>query len=137
MPGFDPQRRVPDGIIPTWGNSGAGTTVMRSRTHRERLRGNAFTRWPGRVLHVAKLALIEFFRDDMTTYAAALAYRVLFSLFPFLVFLTTLLGVLGAPQLFEWMREQAAYVLPAEGMQLVNTVLAELQRSQGGLMSMA
>ena len=75
--------------------------------------------------------------DDMPTYAAALAYRALFALFPFLIFLTTLLGFLGVPQFFEWLREQASYVLPPQGMQLVNTVLSELQTPQGGLMSFA
>jgi membrane protein len=88
-------------------------------------------------LRVAKLALKEFTVDDMPTYAAALAYRALLALFPFLIFLTTLLGFLGVPQFFEWLREQASYVLPAEGMQLVNTVLSELQTPQGGLMSFA
>jgi membrane protein len=89
------------------------------------------------VLRVAKLAIKDFMADDMPTYAAALAYRVLFSLFPFLIFLTTLLGFVGLPQLFEWLREQAAYVLPGEAMNLVNTVLSELQTPQGGLMSFA
>jgi membrane protein len=88
-------------------------------------------------LRIAKLAVADFFADDMPTYAAALSYRVLFSLFPFLIFLTALLGFLGMPQLFEWLREQAAYVLPPEGMNLVNTVLSELQTPQGGLMSFA
>ena len=90
-----------------------------------------------RALRVAKLAFTDFFADEMTTYAAALAYRVLFSLFPFLIFLTSLLGLLGAPQLFDWMREQAAYVLPAQGMELVTTVLAELEQTEGGVMSAA
>ena len=89
------------------------------------------------VLRVARLAFSDFFADDMPTYAAALAYRVLFSLFPFLIFLTTLLGFLGVPQFFDWMRAQAEYVLPAQAMNLVNTVLTELQAPKGGLMSVA
>jgi membrane protein len=88
-------------------------------------------------LRVAKLAIADFFADDMPTYAAAVAYRVLFSLFPFLIFLTALVGFVGMPQLFDWLREQAAYVLPQEAMALVNTVLSELQVPQGGLMSVA
>jgi membrane protein len=88
-------------------------------------------------LRIAKLAIGDFFAHDMPTYAAALAYRVLFSLFPFLIFLTALLGFFRMPQLFDWLREQAAYVLPAEAMQLVDTVLSELQTPQGGLMSFA
>ena len=73
----------------------------------------------------------------MPTYAAALAYRVLFSLFPFLIFLTTLLGFLGLPEFFSWIREQAAYVLPYEAVELVNSVIAELETPQGGIMSLA
>jgi membrane protein len=88
-------------------------------------------------LRIARLALADFFADDMPTYASALAYRVLFSLFPFLIFLTALLGFLGLPEFFDWLREQAAYVLPAEAMNLVNTVLGEVQVPQGGLMSVA
>ncbi|HYC46563.1 MAG TPA: YihY/virulence factor BrkB family protein [Burkholderiales bacterium] len=82
-------------------------------------------------------ALRKFSQDEMSTYAAALAYRVLFSLFPFLVFLTTLLGFLGAPELFEWLRSQAAYLLPREAMDLVDSVVRELETPQGGLMSVA
>lgn len=88
-------------------------------------------------LRVAWLALKKFMSDDMPTYSAALAYRLLFSLFPFLVFLTTLVGFLGVPQFLEWMREQAAYVLPAQAMEQVNAVLGELQTPQTGLMSFA
>lgn len=73
----------------------------------------------------------------MSTYAAALAYRVLFSLFPFLVFLTTLLGFLGLPEFFDWMRAQAAYLLPSAAMDLVDSVVTELETPQGGLMSVA
>ena len=90
-----------------------------------------------RIWHVGKSATARFFADDMPTYAAALAYRVLFSMFPFLIFLTTLLGFLGIPEFFDWMREQAAYVLPEQAMKLVNTVLGELQKEQRGLMSVA
>lgn len=82
-----------------------------------------------------RLALAEFSADDMTTYAAALAYRLIFSIFPFLIFLTALLGFLGAPQFFDWMRDQAAYLLPQQAMDAVNRVLSELQTPQGGLMS--
>ena len=86
---------------------------------------------------IAKKAFANFIAHDMPTYAAALAYRLLFSIFPFLVFLTTLLGFLGMPELFDWMRSQAAYVLPNEAMDLVNTVVTELETPRGGLMSVA
>lgn len=89
------------------------------------------------MLQVVKEAFANFMAHDMPTYAAALAYRLLFSLFPFLIFLTTLLGFLGMPDMFEWMRTQAAYVLPEEAMNLVNTVITELETPRGGLMSAA
>ena len=89
------------------------------------------------VFRIAQLAIAKFFADDMPTHAAALAYRLLFSIFPFLIFLTTLLGFLGLPQFFEWMRQQAAYLLPAQAMDQVNAVLGELQTPPGGLMSVA
>ena len=90
-----------------------------------------------KALRIVRTVLQKFSGDEMATYAAALAYRVLFSLFPFLVFLTTLLGFLGMPELFDWMRTQAAYLLPAEAMNLVNSVVTELETPQGGLMSVA
>jgi membrane protein len=84
-----------------------------------------------------KDALAGFSRHDMSTYAAALAYRLLFSIFPFLVFLITLLGFLRVPEMFDWLREQAAYVLPDQAMDLVNTVVTEVETPRGGLMSVA
>lgn len=86
---------------------------------------------------VTRLALAKFSEHDMATYAAALAYRVLFSLFPFVIFLTTLLGFLGLPRFFDWMREQAAYLLPPQAMEQINAVVAELESPEGGLMSVA
>ncbi len=86
---------------------------------------------------VVKDAVANFVGHDMPTYAAALAYRLLFSLFPFLVFLTTLLGFLGVPEFFDWMRQQAAYVLPQQAMELVDSIVSELQQPRGGLMSVA
>ena len=84
---------------------------------------------------VLKHAVKDFDDDAMTTYAAALAYRVLFALFPFLIFMVALLGFLDQPQLFDWMRDQAARVLPGQAMDQVNRVIEELQRPRGGLLS--
>lgn len=88
-------------------------------------------------LEVLKDASSKFFKDDMSTYAAALAYRMLFALFPFLIFLVTLLGFFHLPTFFDWMRTQAAYMLPAEAMKQVNNVLQELQTQRRGLMSLS
>lgn len=86
--------------------------------------------WP-----VLKAAAADFFADRMPLYAAALAYRTLFAIFPFVIFLVALLGFLGLPGLFVWLREQAALVVPGESMQLVNRAIDEVQSPQGGLLS--
>ena len=48
-----------------------------------------------------------FFEHPMATYAAALAYRGLFGLFPFLFILVVLLGALGFPDYFDRAMDQA------------------------------
>ena len=76
-----------------------------------------------------------FSEHDLSTYAAALAYRALFSIFPFILFLLALLGFLHLPSFFGWLREQAALLLPPVAMEQVDPVIDQLQQSQGGLMS--
>lgn len=76
-----------------------------------------------------------FSEDDMSTYASALAYQVFFSLFPFLLFLIALVGFLHMPDFFDWMRQRAAMMLPQQGMEQVDKVIAELKQPQGGLLS--
>lgn len=82
-----------------------------------------------------KLTVKEFLDDEMPTYAAALAYQGLFSLFPFLLFLIALLGFLHLPEFFDFLREQADYVLPEQALEQVNPVIDQLQQRQGGLLS--
>lgn len=84
---------------------------------------------------ILKRTVKGFSDHDLSTYAAALAYRALFSIFPFLLFLMALLGFLNLPAFFDWLREQAALVLPPVAMQQVDPVIDQLQQSQGGLMS--
>jgi len=48
-----------------------------------------------------------FFEHPMATYAAALAYRGLFGLFPFLFILVVLVGALGIPDFFDRATEHA------------------------------
>jgi membrane protein len=84
---------------------------------------------------LVKESVNEFLADDMTTYASALAYQVLFSLFPFIVFLVALLGFLDLPTFFDWLRQQAEAFLPAQAMDQVNHVITELKQPQGGLLS--
>ena len=87
------------------------------------------------VFTVLKRTAKEFSDDDMSTYAAALAYRALFSIFPFVLFLMAMLGFLHLPDFFDWLRAQAAMVLPPVALEQVNPVIDQLQQSQGGLLS--
>src|SRR5215218_8622756 len=48
-----------------------------------------------------------FFEHPMATYSAALAYRGLFGLFPFLLILVMLVGAIGFPDLFDRAADQA------------------------------
>lgn len=86
-------------------------------------------------LTIVKRTAKAFSEDDMSTYAAALAYRALFSIFPFVLFLMAMLGFLHLPDFFDWLREQAALLLPPIALEQVNPVIDQLQQSQGGLLS--
>lgn len=86
-------------------------------------------------LEVAKAAIKNFVDDDMTTHASALAYQVLFSIFPFVIFLIALLGFLRLSEFFDWLRTHAEMVVPDQAMPQVNQVINDLQQQQGGLLS--
>jgi membrane protein len=78
----------------------------------------------------------NFFTHRMTTYAAALAYRGLFGLFPFVVLVVMLLGLLQADSYFQGIPEQDRPALP-QGMsgELSSMVEAARKQASGGLMS--
>lgn len=85
---------------------------------------------------LGKRAIREFTDDDMTTYAAALAYHGLLALFPFVIFLIAVLGFLNIPQFFDAVLEQARTFLPADAYQPLQDVITEIQAQQsGGLLS--
>jgi len=72
----------------------------------------------------------------MMTYAAALAYRILLALFPFVIFLLTLLGALRLSSFFDWLLSQARIALPGTAFQLVDQVINEIRgQPRGGLLS--
>ncbi|QLL11993.1 YihY/virulence factor BrkB family protein [Pseudomonas chlororaphis] len=79
--------------------------------------------------------ITEFIDDEMSTYASALAYQMLFSLFPFILFLIALIGFLHLPDFFSWLRLQSELVLPPQALEQVNPVIDQLQQSKGGLLS--
>lgn len=82
-----------------------------------------------------KESVSDFSKDDMSTHASALAFQALFSLFPFILFLTALLGFLQLSNFFEWMQARATAMLPGQAASQVNEVIAGLQEQKGGLLS--
>ncbi len=79
------------------------------------------------LLEIAKRSISGYLDHDMNTHASALAYRALFSLFPFLIFLLTLLGAIGWDDFFSWLIEQAERGLPAEVINPINTVISQIR----------
>ena len=59
------------------------------------------------IIEVGRRSIRKFFEHPMSTYAAALAYRGLFGLFPFLLILVVLAGALGLADFLDRMIEQA------------------------------
>lgn len=76
-----------------------------------------------------------FVEHDMPTYAAALAYRALFALFPFLAFLVALLGFLEVSRFFEWLIEGIRSALQEQYARLAEQLIGQLQlQTQGELL---
>lgn len=86
-------------------------------------------------LELAMESAKEFDGDDMMTHACAIAYEVLFSIFPFIIFLIALLGFLELSSFFGWLHERAQILLPHEAMQPVNAVIDEVHQKNSGLLS--
>lgn len=84
---------------------------------------------------VVKRTVVDFVKDDLSVYAAALAFQLFFSLFPFLLFLVALIGVLDLQPFLDWLRQQAALVMPQEAMELIDAVIVQLQTQKIGLFS--
>ena len=72
----------------------------------------------------------KFSADDMFVYAAALSYQLFFSLFPFVIFLLALLGVLNLTGFFDWLIKQSQTVLPGQASGLVKDIVSQI-RGQG------
>lgn len=85
---------------------------------------------------LAKRSGKKFLDDDMAAYAAALAYHTLLAIFPFTIFLLTLLGFLDISRFFDWLLEQARLALPTQAASQVEAVLGEIRdEGRGGLLS--
>lgn len=84
-------------------------------------------------LEVSKGSVRSFLEHDMPTYAAALAYRALFALFPFFAFLVALLGFLEITSFFEWMIHQTRSTLQEQHARTGEWLIRQgLYQAQGG-----
>ena len=72
----------------------------------------------------------KFSADDMLVYAAALSYQLFFSLFPFVIFLLALLGVLNLTSFFDWLIKQSQTVLPGQASGMMKNIVSQI-RGQG------
>lgn len=76
------------------------------------------------VLHFVKLLMERMSRDDMTSYAAALAYKFLFALFPLVLFLTALLGFMHLPTTIKDIVGPLNSLVPASVITLLRSAIA-------------
>lgn len=89
-----------------------------------------------KISRVIKRTVADFIDDELPTYSAALAFQLFFSLFPFLLFLVALIGVLDLQPFFDWLRTQAALMMPPSAMKLIDSVIEQLQTQKIGLFSL-
>lgn len=87
-------------------------------------------------LELAKQVLHEVKEEDCSEHAAAMAYYFLFAMFPFFLFLTTLIGMLPIPDLLEYLLSRAATMLPGEAFSLIqDNIKALFMNKKEGLLS--
>jgi membrane protein len=77
----------------------------------------------------------KFNEDDMAVYAAALSYQLLFSIFPFMIFLLALLSLLNITEIFDWLLNQAQMILPERASELVTNIVEQLRSGASGALS--
>ena len=75
-------------------------------------------------------AVKRFGEDDMLTYAAAIAYQMFFSLFPFLISISALLGILQIPGFFERLIAEAQTKLPGQAMGILEQVVGQIRETK-------
>ena len=84
------------------------------------------------VVELAKRVWAEFSDDEIAERAAALAYYFLFALFPALLFLTALLGLLPIPDLMDRLMTYVAQTLPGDAASIIEKTLNEIVAGAGG-----
>jgi membrane protein len=85
-----------------------------------------------KLLELGKLSIKGFLDHDMPIYAAALAYRALFALFPFFGFLIVFLGFFQISTFFEWLIDQGNSTLDTQYIEFGEWLVSEIQNQAGG-----
>src|SRR3954449_3947319 len=80
---------------------------------------------------ILKRTLKQFSADQLTTWAAALTYFGILSLFPMLLALVSLLGVIG-PSATQPLLDNLSSVAPGPAKDILTNVLNSLESNQGG-----
>jgi membrane protein len=83
--------------------------------------------WPT----ILKRTFKQFSDDQLTTWAAALTYFGVLSLFPMLLALVSILGVIG-PSATQPLLDQLSTVAPGPAREILTNVLTNLEQNQGG-----
>jgi membrane protein len=85
---------------------------------------------------LARRVWAEFFSDEISDRAAALAYYFLFALFPALLFLTALLGLLPIAGLTDRLMAYVSQAMPGDAASVIQRTLQEIVAgASGGLLS--
>jgi membrane protein len=89
------------------------------------------------IVELGKRVYRKIVDDDCSEHAAAMAYYFLFALFPFFLFLTTLIGVLPIPHLLDYLLNNAAHMVPGEVFSLIkDNIKALFMNKEHGLLSL-
>lgn len=87
------------------------------------------------IIEVSKRVVGNFAEHRMPTYAAALAYRALFGLFPFMLLIVVLVGIFGPPdafgQLVEEVKSQSVEQIPKQLEPVVEQGREQIQPLEG------
>ena len=83
--------------------------------------------WPA----ILKRTFKQFSEDQLTTWAAALTYFGVLSLFPMILALVSVLGVIG-PSATQPLLDQLGTVAPGPAKDILTNVLTSLEQNQGG-----
>jgi membrane protein len=84
------------------------------------------------VRELARRVYGQLWEDEVFDRAAGLSYYFLFALFPTLLFLTALLGLLPIPHLMDQLMSYVGRVMPGDAASLVTKTLSEIVRGASG-----